>query len=199
MKELSQSIIYLNKYILILFAWVAVCNFAFSQDPQWKHQIEAEGSYAIPSGDFNTLVTLQNGIGGSVTYFYRAGQSWFLSANVGYYPFAFSTGPSVFEVIPVLVGIKYNLVTRGVQPYFSAEAGLFFTSQNNSVTTTSDSVLRFGIVPRFGARYPISGGLDVDVSLKHNAVLGYDPSFGFTTLNLGFAYTIDRIKSEIKK
>ena len=183
----------------MLFRSIFITNLCYSQDPNWKHQIEGEISAQLPGGDFKNLTELNTGFGGSLSYFYRVSNNLFVSASVGYYDFVLGLSKGTFNSIPLLIGLKYNLVTKGVQPYLGIEGGIyFFKSTINNVLYKDDST-RFGIVPKFGVRIPIEDGLDVDFSAKFHQMLNFDPSLNFFGINLGLSYTIDRIKKESNK
>jgi hypothetical protein len=154
----------------------------------WQKQLAFDIGPQFPSGDASD--GLDAAIGFSGTFYYQLlTRNTFISASVGSHSFNRGTTSSL-NIVPVLIGFKYNFTLTGFQPYIGMEFGAYLNSATAG-TISSESETDFGVMPKFGFRYPIAAGFDFDASVKYNAVFTAEPSFSFLGINGGIAYTIE--------
>jgi hypothetical protein len=172
--------------MMILGSGATVLAQTGSGSQPWKKQIALDIGPQFPGGDGGA--NLETAIGISGTFYYQLlTRNTFISASVGSHAFGTGVSGSTVNVMPLLLGFKYNFTLTGFQPYVGAEFGAYLVG--NSVNSNSET--EFGFMPKAGFRYPIAAGFDFDASLKYNAIFTADPSFSFLGVNGGIAYTIE--------
>jgi len=169
--------------LLVAVLLAAAPLVASAQTPTWQHQIVFNSGPQFVTGDRSEA--FKTGFAIDVGYYYRATDHFFVGAYGGYHQFVGTNGGSDRDVIPVNLAVKYNLSLTGLQPYVGLEGGPVFLSNGRRSTEA-------GLAPRIGLRVPLSRGIDLDLTLKYNAIFRGDSSFTYVGANGGFAYILDR-------
>ena len=156
---------------------------AEAQTPSRQHQIVFNAGPQFATGDASDAY--KTGLAIDVGYYYRATEAVFVGVYGGYQQFASDNGSGDLDLIPVNLTATYAFSLTGVQPYVGAEEGPFFLSNGERST-------ELGIAPRIGVRVPLSRGIDLDLTLKYNAVFTEGDSFTYVGTNGGFAYLLGR-------
>jgi opacity protein-like surface antigen len=186
--------------IVILF----ISSVSYSQTP---FSFGLTGGANFPLGEFNNVYKTGFSVEGSGFYSFSGGSSE-LSFSIGYNGFTYkneyftdavlrnfnATGVSGFDVswnatdIPVMVGLKFNIPSPVITPYFWGEIGAHFMSFNDrfngtQVTTSSGNTVNVNNLPTSSSSesvtafgYSIGGGLTIpllpkiklDINVKYN-------------------------------
>ena len=174
-----------------------ICSFLISTNLFGQYKIRLQGSAAIPTGYSEDIVSV--GFGGNFNLSYAFNSSFELSFTSGYY--SFGDKPNLpdytfsFSAIPVLVGIRYNLLDYNFIPYIGLEAGGYFSRYNLTidygyfgkakVITKGQS---WGISPEAGFKINLTPMLDLDVSSKYNRINTKYITRAFVLIQSGFTY-----------
>ena len=180
-----------NYFIILIFAILIPSNM-FGQ-----FKIRVQGSAAIPTGYSEDIVSV--GYGGNFNLSYAFNSSFELSFTSGYYNFGYKENlPDYafsFSTIPVIVGIRYNIIDYNFIPYIGVEGGVYFSRYNLTIdygyfgkvnVITNDKSL--GISPEAGFKINLTPMLDLDVNTKYNRIKTKYITRAFVLIQSGFSY-----------
>lgn len=169
----------------------AACLFLLSlcgpiaAQPIWQNQIAISGGPQYVTSPFQEA--LKTGRGVAVTYYSRASSHFFIGLRGAYHRFEAETGTATVNILPLHIASKYNLSLRGVQPYLGFDGGMYILGPNNESSTTE-----YGVAPKFGFRFPLFSGVDVDLNMTYEILLRDPENTAYIGLNLGIAYIFGR-------
>lgn len=161
-------------------------------------KIRIQGATAIPTGYAEDAVSL--GYGGSVNFSMPVILSNIeLSLTAGYYQFGFKENlPDYdfkFSSIPILAGIRFNLMDVDVIPYVGIETGAYITEYLTKMnygffgdTTIITNATHWGISPEAGFKMNIVPALDLDVKAKYNYIRTKYIARAFLLIETGFTF-----------
>jgi hypothetical protein len=149
--------------------------------PSWDNQLAVTGGAQFATGSFGDA--WKTGTGLAVTYYSRPSSRFFFGARVGYQRFKAQTGNSTLNVIPLHFASKYNFALTGVQPYLGVDGGLYLLRPDGP-----DNTSEFGVAPKFGLRFPLASGVDLDVNATYEVILNDPSNQTYLGVNAGFAY-----------
>lgn len=186
-RVLSNSSVELGYRTMLYRIVPAVCVFLVSlcgplaAQPTWRNQIAISGGPQWVASPFQE--ELQTGSGVAVTYYSRASSHVFIGLRGGYHRFEAETGTATVNIVPLHVASKVNLSLRGVQPYIGFDGGMYLLGPDNDTSTTE-----YGVAPKFGFRFPLFYGVDVDLNTTYEILLRDPENTAYMGLNLGVAY-----------
>lgn len=179
---------------LIVFFLLVLSTFTFSQS---KFSITLSPSTFFPnSSDFRL------GIGGLLSFGYNLNNDFSASITSGYSTWGYNNSSQYnTRVIPVILGLKYNLSESSIVPYisgefqlisgeidylnyFNNEAGVFFAKPVES----TKSIFDYGVGLGAGVKFPISSNLAMDfgssilLTAKNSNIYNIRTSFGLSYL-----------------
>lgn len=189
----------MKKILTIFAALIIISNLSFAQMSNMA--IGLNGTLSIPVGDFNDVAKMGFGVAGS--FFYDLSDYFQFTGTVGYLAWGgdkIEIGNTSIEAtepatsIPILVGARYYLDDKELNPYISGELGLHvFTSASTQTTQNGvelpkikgDSNPYFGFGLGGGFVYELSNDIKVDGNLQYN-IINAEESIGHFTLEVGF-------------
>ncbi len=188
----------MKRVLILLFLIVTVITVSGQNN---KTGIDVKAGYSSPAFNFNDYY--EGGFGLSVGVLFPFYDNVQFSLNTGFYNWAFDnvaynlkkTNENYTEfnfdapirIIPFTLGIKYYASDTKVRPYFSAEFGFFYYTQEASGTYTwtdkpgvpgttypltplNDSGFRTMLNAGAGVVTPITKDWDFDFQIKMNAL-----------------------------
>lgn len=189
----------MKKIFTFLFAATLISNTALAQ--MSNSAIGLNGTLSIPVGDFNDVAKMGYGISGS--FFYSLSDYFQFTGTLGYIAWGgdkIEIGNTTLEAtdthvsIPILVGGRFYLDDKELNPYISGELGLhIFTSASTQTSIAGiaqpkvkgDTNPYFGFGLGGGAIYELSNDIKLDGNLQYN-IISSEESIGFFTLEVGF-------------
>jgi opacity protein-like surface antigen len=189
----------MKKKSVIFIALLILSNFSFAQMSNMA--IGLNGTLSIPIGDFNDVAKMGYGVSGS--FFYNLSDYFQFTGTVGYLSWGgdkIEIGNTILEAtepatsIPILVGARYYLDDKELNPYISGELGLHvFTSagtksetggvETDKVKGETNPYLGFGLGGGFV--YELSNDIKVDGNLQYN-IINAEEAIGHFALEIGF-------------
>jgi outer membrane protein W len=164
-----------------------------------QFKIRMQGSAAIPTGYSEDIVSV--GFGGSLNVSYSFNSSFEVSFSSGYYKFGYKESlPDYtfsFSTLPVLVGIRYNILDYNFIPYIGIEAGGYISKFNLTIdygyfgkvpVITNDK--SWGISPEAGFKINLTPELDLDVNAKYNRINTKYITRAYVFIQTGFSYRL---------
>lgn len=160
-------------------------------------KIRVQGSAAIPAGYSENIVSV--GFGSSFNLSYSFNGNLEVSFSSGYYKFGYlETLPDYsfsFSTIPVLIGVRYNILDYNFIPYIGLEGGAYFSRFNLTIDygyLGKDNVITkdrsWGISPEVGFKINLTPELDLDVNAKYNRLNTKYITRAYVFIQSGFAY-----------
>ncbi len=189
----------MKKILTISIALFLFSNILFGQ--MSNTAIGLNGTFSIPIGDFNDVAKMGYGVSGS--FFYNLSDYFQFTGTVGYLAWGgdkIEIGNTILEAtepatsIPILVGARYYLDDKELNPYISGELGLHvFTSAGTKSETggvETDKVKGetnpyFGFGLGGGFVYELSNDIKVDSNLQYN-IINAEEAIGYFALEIGF-------------
>ncbi len=171
--------------------------FAGTSFAQLKLNAEVNGGMASPQGDLGDFY--KTGYNFNAAVFYGISDNFDVSLSVGYLRFGFDndklnnsiheidptaptfSGDAYLSSVPVMVGVKYYLITGMVKPYLTADLGMHFLTvtspsgnyvvgSDQTITASSASESKSGFGIGAGILFSITPSLSVDVAAKYNTI-----------------------------
>lgn len=155
------------------------------------------GGMSLPISDFGKF--FDNGFGGQALFAYEVNPGIFFTATAAYnrwevnsqavndaivpvigVPVELKVDGSL-RAIPLMIGIRYSPLPKGIQPYLALQAGIHLLQMelSGSVTTgpnvtplpsTSDSWSAFGLAAGLGVAVPFSKRWALEISATYSSV-----------------------------
>ena len=180
------------KFYVLLISAILISSSMYGQI-----KIRLQGSAAIPTGYSEDIVSV--GFGSNLNVSYAFNSSFEVSFTTGYYKFGYKENlpdySFTFSTIPVLVGVRYNILDYNFIPYIGVEAGGYFSRFNlvidygyfgKSDVVTNDR--SWGISPEAGFKINLTPMLDLDVNAKYNRIKTNYITRSFVLIQSGFSY-----------
>ncbi|MGB2958385.1 MAG: outer membrane beta-barrel protein [Bacteroidota bacterium] len=203
--------------IRILIAIFAALLLTSSGSAENKFTANIAGGAAIPIDEFSDF--FNNGYGGQATFGYQINPGIQLTLTGGLNAWTVNNDhlnslleqqgiratinlDAPFSVYPVVVGVKYLPLTKGIRPFFTLFAGLHILHLQTSGTVTVQNIVfplesrsktwsEFGFGIEFGLTVPLGKRLSLEAMGKYNAVdqtevellQEDDPGTGLITMN----------------
>lgn len=203
--------------IRILIAIFAALLLTSSGSAENKFTASIAGGAAIPIDEFSDF--FNNGYGGQATFGYQINPGIQLTLTGGLNAWTVNNDhlnslleqqgiratinlDAPFSVYPVVVGVKYLPLTKGIRPFFTLFAGLHILHLQTSGTVTVQNIVfplesrsktwsEFGFGIEFGLTVPLGKRLSLEAMGKYNAVdqtevellQEDDPGTGLITMN----------------
>lgn len=147
--------------------------------------IGAFGNVSTPLGDFGDAAGI--GFGGGAKFFYKALPNIGLVAEAGYTTFGEKESVDVScSIIPILVGINYNILPGPMNVYAGAGGGLYILG--SKYDDESDSESKFGIYGDLGMELPIGESMTFDANVKFNHIFTEVKATEYIGINAGINY-----------
>ena len=180
------------KYFILFISALLISSNIYGQV-----RIRLQGSAAIPTGYSEDIVSV--GFGSNFNLSYAFNSSFEVSFTTGYYKFGFKENlPDYtfsFSTIPVLVGVRYNILDYNFIPYIGLEGGKYFSRFNLVIDYgyfgKSDVVTKdgsWGISPEAGFKINLTSELDLDVNAKYNRINTKYITRAYVFVQSGFLY-----------
>jgi hypothetical protein len=182
------------KYFIIFISALLISTNIYGQI-----RIRLQGSAAIPTGYTEDIVSV--GFGSSFNLSYAFNSNFEVSFSSGYYKFGYLENlPDYtfsFSTIPVLVGVRYNILDYNFIPYIGLEAGGYFSRFNLVIdygyfgkvnVVTNDR--SWGISPEAGFKINLTPELDLDVNAKYNRINTIYITRAYVFIQTGFTYKL---------
>lgn len=189
----------MKKIFAIFLLTLLVSNISSAQTS--NSAIGLNGTLSIPVGDFNDVAKMGYGISGS--FYYSLSDYFQFTGTLGYIAWGgdkIEIGNTTLEAtdphvsIPILVGGRFFLDDKELNPYICGELGLHvFTTASTQTKIAGiaqpkikgDTNPYFGFGLGGGAVYELSNDIKVDGNLQYN-IVSSEESIGFFTLEVGF-------------
>lgn len=180
------------KYIIFLISVLLIYSNTYGQ-----FKIRVQGSAAIPTGYSEDVVSV--GFGSSFNVSYSFNSSFEVSFSTGYYKFGYQENlPDYtfsFNTIPVLIGVRYNILDYNFIPYIGLEGGGYFSRFDLTIDYGyfgKDNVITkdrsWGISPEAGFKINLTPELDLDVNAKYNRINTKYITRAYVFIQSGFSY-----------
>jgi hypothetical protein len=162
-----------------------------------QFKIRIQGAAVIPTGYTEDIVSV--GFGSSFNVSYSFNSKLEVSFSTGYYKFGYLENlPDYtfsFSAIPVLIGVRYNILDYNFIPYIGLEGGGYISRFNLTIdygyfgkvnVITNDK--SWGISPEAGFKINLTPELDLDVNAKYNRINTKYITRAYVFIQSGFSY-----------
>ena len=163
---------------------VALATPAMAQ-PSWQNQLAVTGGPQLPHGPLAD--DKKTGSGLALTYYHRPTSHLFLGLRGGYHRFEPKTSGTTLNVVPIHFASKLNFTLTGIQPYVGLDGGLYLIRPEGR-----DNTSEFGLAPKFGFRFPVASGVDIDLHATYEVILDEQENTTYFGVNGGIAYIFGR-------
>jgi len=187
----------MNRQITICWAATLVALALPAASTAEDFRVGASAGASLPISDFGKL--FNNGFGAHALFAYEVNPGIFFTASAGYsrweadnqaindavvpvigLPVEF-TLDAPLRAIPLMIGIRYSPLPKGIQPYLALEAGLHLLSLELSGTVTtgpnvtplpsqSDSWSAFALAAGLGVAVPFAKQWALEISATYSSV-----------------------------
>jgi len=187
----------MNRQIAICWAGTLLALALPAASAAEDFRVGVSAGASLPISDFGTL--FKNGFGAHALFAYEVNPGIFFTASAGYsrwevdnqaindaivpvigLPVEF-TVDAPLRTIPLMIGIRYSPLPKGIQPYLALEAGLHLLALELSGTVTtgpnvtplpsrSDSWSAFGLAASLGVAVPFAKRWALEISATYSSV-----------------------------